>query len=252
MNSSYYTLLRALTISDFKLRYHDSLLGILWSFLKPLFLFSILYTVFSVFMHFPIPHYGLYLLLGIIIWNFFTEATTLSLRSLVQKAPLIRKIYFPREILVLSSTLIALMNFGLSLFIFWLFALFAGVYPSFSLLLLILWVTELYFLTLGVSLGLSALNAKFKDIEHIWELLLPLGLWVTPIVYSIEMVPTQYHWLFLYNPMAIIVQSARQAVLGGSLPAVNSLAITGVIVLLVFAFGYWIFQIYAPSFAEEL
>src|SRR3989344_5112435 len=180
MSSNYYPLLRALTISDFKLRYHDSVLGVFWSFLKPLFLFSVLYTVFSVFMRFPIPHYGLYLLLGIILWTFFTEATTLSLKGLAQKAPLIRKIYFPRSILIVSSTLIALINLSANLCIFGLIFIFSGVHLSFSFLLVSIWIIELYIFALGCSLGLSALNVKFKDIEHIWDILLPLGLWITP------------------------------------------------------------------------
>src|SRR3989344_3053925 len=172
MSSNYYPLLRALTISDFKLRYHDSVLGVFWSFLKPLFLFSVLYTVFSVFMRFPIPHYGLYLLLGIIVWNFFAEATILSLKGLTQKAPLIRKIYFPRSILVISSTLIAFMNFCVNLCVFVLIFLFTDMQFSFSFLFLFVWIIELYILALGFSLGLSALNVKFKDIEHIWDILL--------------------------------------------------------------------------------
>ena len=252
MNFKYYNLVRALTVSDFKLRYHGSFLGLFWAFLKPLFLFGVLYTVFSIFVHFPIPHYGLYLLLGIIIWNFFAEATTLSLKNLLQKAPLIRKIYFPPSILIFSSLSIAFLNLGANLFIFAVIALWVGIPISFSILLVFVWIGVLYLFVLGFSFGLSAFNVKLKDVEHLWDIFLPLGLWITPIAYSVDMVSAKYHWVFNLNPMAVIVQNIRTAVLGGPPPSLGSDLSLGIMVTIVCILGYTLFQSQALSFAEEL
>ena len=252
MSSSYYSLARAFTASDFKLRYHDSAFGVVWSFLKPLILFSVLYTVFSVFMRFPIPRYGLCLLLGIIFWNFFVEATTHSIRSLLMKGPFIRKVHFPRTILVFSSTTIALMNLMVNLAVFAIFFALADVPLSWHMLYFPLWLAELYVLALGTWVALAALNARYRDVEHLWDVVVPMGFWVTPIVYSLSMVPEPYRSYFVLNPMASLIEGARASLLYGTAPDIQSVSLLTLLVACVAMAGYFIFRLRAPYFAEEL
>src|SRR3989338_5457954 len=123
-NSRYGNLTKELIRTDLKLRYHGSVLGYLWSFLKPLLLFGVLLVVFSKFLRFDYEYYSLHLLLGIIIWNFFSEATILSMNSIIQKGPLMKKIRFPRAIVVFSSITIAFVMFLFNFSVFFLFFLF--------------------------------------------------------------------------------------------------------------------------------
>jgi ABC-type polysaccharide/polyol phosphate export permease len=252
MSSSYYSLARAFTASDFKLRYHGSMLGVFWAFLKPLLLFGVLYTVFSVFMRFPIPYYGLYLLLGIILWNFFVEATTYSMKSFIAKGPFIRKVHFPRSILVVAATIIALVNLGLNLIVFFVFFAFAGPALTPVALSFFVWVLELYLFSLGVAFALSALNAKYRDIEHLWDVVVPMGFWVTPIVYSLAMVPVHYQPYFAANPLAGIIGAARDSLLSGTGPGFATTLLLTILVALVAAGGYAIFRTRSLHFAEEL
>lgn len=197
--------------TDFKVRYQNSVLGYMWSLLKPLFFFAILYIVFT----FIIPlgkgvaHYPVYLLTGVVIWNFFNEATIIGASSVVARGDLIRKISIPRYLVVISSTLSALINLMLSLLVVFIFAVLNGVIPTLSWLLIIPIIIELLILALGVSFLLSAMYVKFRDVTYIWEIFLQAGFYATPIIYPLINVPTQYHKWFFMNPMAQIIQDAR-------------------------------------------
>src|SRR3989344_2468815 len=226
MQQNYFELTKAIALSDFKLRYHGSVLGIFWSFLKPLLTFGVLYLVFSVFIRFDIENYALYLLLGIILWNFFAEATILSLNSLAGKAPVIKKIAFPRSIIIVSSTLTAL--------------------------LFVIFTVCLYFVALGTSFFISALNAKFKDVRHIWEVLLQLGFWLTPIIYTVSMIPEKLHWFVYLNPMTRVIQYSREAILQQKVSNLDGVFALFLMTLIIFFIGYYVYKKRSPYFAEEL
>lgn len=205
-------LLAELVRTDFKLRYQGSILGYAWSVLKPLLLFVILYIVFVNFLKIGkgVEHFPVYLLLGIVLWNFFVEMTMQSLGSIVGRGDLIRKIRIPRWIIVFSSSLSALINLAINLLVVFVFAVVNGVDFSFTALLLPLSILQIYIFSIGISLFLSAAYVKFRDISYIWEVILQAGFYATPIIYPLAMITNEFvQKLLLLNPMAQAIQDAR-------------------------------------------
>ncbi|HSX07922.1 MAG TPA: ABC transporter permease [Candidatus Saccharimonadales bacterium] len=208
-------LLAELVRTDFKLRYQGSALGYAWSLLRPLLIFAILYTVFVKFMKidFGVPHTAVYLLLGIVIWNFFIEMTVQSLGSIVGRGDLIRKIRIPRWIIVFSSSISALINLLLNLVVVAITMAINKVDVSDSILLLPLILLEVYVFALGLSLFLSAAFVKFRDVTYIWEVVLQAGFYLTPILYPLSRLPNvTLQKLVILNPMGQAIQDARYAV----------------------------------------
>lgn len=205
-------LLSELVRTDFKLRYQGSVLGYAWSLLRPLLLFLILYIVFVKFLRLgaSIPHYPVYLLLGIVIWNFFLEMTSQSLGSIVGRGDLIRKIKIPRWMIVFSSSISALINFILNLLVVAVFIILNHVDFSAGVLLLPLIFLEVYLFALGCSLFLSAMFVKLRDINYVWEVILQAGFYLTPILYPLSLIPNlTLQKVILLNPMAQTIQDAR-------------------------------------------
>lgn len=205
-------LLSELVRTDFKLRYQGSALGYAWSLLRPLLLFVILYVVFVKFLKLGtgVPHYPVYLLLGIVMWNFFVEMTMQSLGSIVGRGDLIRKIRIPRWIIVFSSSISALINLLLNLVVITVFMIVNHV----DLMRTILWLpfilAEVYLLALGLSLFLSAAFVKFRDISYIWEVILQAGFYLTPILYPLSRITNlTLQKLLMLNPMGQAIQDAR-------------------------------------------
>jgi ABC-type polysaccharide/polyol phosphate export permease len=252
MKAKYFNFVREMAYADFKLRYQGSILGVLWSFLRPLVMFGVLYLVFSKFARFDIPNYQFYLLLGVIMWNFFAEATSSAMSGLVNKAGLIRKVNFSKSVIVISSVLIAFINLIIGILVFLIFLIFHrgielhGLFPT--LLLLV----NLFFVAMGVGLFLSALNSKFKDVTHLWELLLPIGFWLTPIIYSASMVPPRYDWLLEINPIYQIIEHSRKALIYGNVADPISFVKLSFFSLIIFILGLMFFQRRQKYFAEEL
>lgn len=207
-------LLRELVATDFKLRYQGSALGYLWSLFRPLFLFGILLVVFGFILKVgsDIEHYPIYLLLGIVLWSFFLEATNNGLQSIVSRGDLIRKINFPKYIIVISGTISALINLGISLLVVLVFMIFSGIELRPVALLLPFIILELYVFALSLAFFLAALFVKYRDISYMWELLLQAAFYATPILYPLAFVTAksmQLGKLMLLNPMAQIIQDAR-------------------------------------------
>lgn len=245
-------ILKEIAISDFKVRYQNSLLGYFWTLIKPLLLFAVLYIVFSVFMRFPVENYQLYLLLGIVIWNFFAEATSIALRAFEAKEAIIRKVYFPRIIIVIASTLTSFLTFLLNMIVFFVFLSLSGIPFSFNFLFFIVYVIELYFVVLGFALILSVLYIKFRDFSHIWEVLLQIGFWMTPIIYPITMVPTEYHRLIFLNPMARLIEYSRAVFILNDIPVLPLNINLLIMVAGVLVFGIFIFLRFDKKIPEWL
>ncbi len=207
-------LLRELVVTEFKLRYQDSVLGFLWSLLKPLLMFMILYFVFGQLLRIgsDIEHYAVYLLLGIVLWNFFVEATSQGLSAIVARGDLIRKINFPKYIIVVSGTISALINLGINLVVIAAFMIVNQVDLLATAPLVILPIILLYVLSLAIAFFLSAANVKYRDVGHIWDIIIQAAFYATPILYPISMVlersATIGHLLML-NPVAQAIQDAR-------------------------------------------
>ncbi len=211
-------LMRELVVTDFKLRYQGSALGYVWSLLKPLFIFAILYFVFGLLIRFDdIQHYPQYLLLGVVLWGFFTEATGQGMNAIVGRGDLIRKINFPKYIIVISATVSAFINLLLNLAIVALFMVLGGIdLLHQDLLLFTLLILELYVLALSLAFFLSALFVRFRDIGYIWEIFIQAAFYLTPILYPMSEVIKRSELiakLQLLNPVSQIIQDARFAVI---------------------------------------
>ncbi len=210
-------LLRELVVTDFKLRYQGSVLGYAWSLLKPLFLFAIMYVVFGLLIKLgSVEHYSVYLLLGIVLWTFFSEATNQGMGSIVGRGDVMRKISFPKYIIVLSTTISALVNLTLNLVIVAVFMIINGVNLHLSIFMFPLYIFEIYILALGLAFFLSALNVKYRDTGHIWEIIMQAAFYATPIIYPISIVvakSTLIAKLLLMNPLAQAIQGARYALI---------------------------------------
>ncbi len=255
-------LLAELVRTDFKLRYQGSALGYAWSLLRPLFLFLILYVVFVKFLRLggDIPHFPVYLLLGIVIWNFFLEMTMQSLTSIVGRGDLIRKIKIPRWIIVLSTSLSALINLGLNLIVVAVFMVINGVELTTSILWLPLLLVEVYIFGLGLSLFLAAAYVKYRDISYIWEVLLQAGFYATPILYPLTMIPNiTIQKLLFINPMTQIIQDIRYSVVSQNTTTIWKIfdggpyiVIPFIIIVLFVVLGVVYFRKESKYFAENI
>lgn len=255
-------LLRELVATDFKLRYQGSVLGYAWSLLRPLFLFVILYVVFVKFLKIGtgVPHFPVYLLLGIVIWNFFVEMTTQSLGSIVTRGDLIRKIRIPRWIIVLSSSIAALINLGLNLLVVTLFLFINHVDLLKTTLLLPIILVEVYLFALGLSFFLSAAYVKYRDVNYIWEVCLQAGFYLTPLLYPISKITNlTLQKILLLSPMAQTIQAARYSVISHETVTTHSVFEGGpysyipfAVVLLTLAIGILYFKKESKYFAENI
>lgn len=255
-------LLAELVRTDFKLRYQGSVLGYAWSLLRPLMLFLILYIVFVKFLKLGtgVPHYPIYLLLGIVLWTFFSEMTSQSLGSIVGRGDLIRKIRIPRWMIVVSSSISALINLGLNMLIVLVFMVINGVEPMSTVIFFPIILVEIYLFALGVSLFLAAAFVKYRDMSYIWEVCLQALFYLTPILYPLTVITNvTFQKLLLLNPMAQAIQDARNVLVTKETitiaevygtPMIRILSLGTVIAVLIFGVLY--FKREAKHFAENL
>jgi len=251
--------------NEFKLRFFGSVLGYVWQLMRPLLLFGVLLFVFS---HVAkvggtTPHYAVALLAGIVLFTFFAEATAGSVRSVVDRENLVRKIQFPRLVIPLSVVLIAFFNLCLNLIVVLIFALAEGVRPMLSWVEAPLIIGLLVFFCTGLAMLLSALFVHFRDIQPIWEVVNQVLFYASGILIPVELLKervsaTVFHLLML-NPLAIIVEQFRHAMIDNTAPSavdvlggwLQLLEPIGIVVGL-FALGFWVFNRSAPLIAENL
>jgi ABC-2 type transport system permease protein len=210
-----FILLKQLVKTDFKLRYQGSVLGYLWSLLRPLFLFVTLYFVFARFLKFgaTIPHYPQYLLLGILLWNYFVEVTSGSVSAIVGKGDLLRKINFPKYVIILAGSFSAFINLLLNFVVLAVFLYIGHVNITSQALLLIPLIAELFIFSIAAAFFLSALFVRFRDVIYIWEVFIQAAFYATPILYGLNIVPHHIARLLILNPMAQIIQDARHVLI---------------------------------------
>jgi ABC-2 type transport system permease protein len=255
-------LLAELVRTDFKLRYQGSALGYAWSLLRPLLIFIILYIVFVRMLRFgkSIPHFPVYLLLGIVIWNFFQEMTSRSLTAIVERGDLIRKIRIPRWIIILSSSVSALINLLLNMVIVIVLMAINHVDLLRTTLWLPLILLEVYILSLGFSLLMSAAFVKYRDVSYIWEVVLQAAFYLTPIIYPLALITNiTFQKLIMINPMAQAIQDARYATVSHETMTVSTVFDGGwyrlipfVIVFVIIVWGTVYFRRQSKYFAEEI
>jgi len=250
---NYIELLQEFIKTDFKLRYKNSVLGILWIILKPLATFSVIYTVWSNIMPMD-SNYKMELLLGIMLMFFFNEGVLMGLGSLLAKSNVILKIKFPREVVVVSAVTISLIDFILNMVVFGIFCISTPVtVTGLSFLLFLLAVFTMYILIMALSLFLSVIFVKLKDIHNLTEVMLQLLFWATPIYYKLEMLPENLQKYVLLNPLTTIVMSARKGMVTGDTVVASDfkdLAIVTAICLVVLLIGVRFFKKRIPKLAE--
>jgi len=248
----YFDMVTVLTAKDFKIRYRNSVLGFAWSLLNPLAYMGILTLVFSLLYRVNIPNFAAWVLIGVLIWRFFSVGTNQGLFSIVSNPSLVSKVYLPRYLLVLSNNLANLLGAGLEFLVLLPLLVILGVSFSFTVFLLPVILTFEFMLIFALSLSLSALNLKYRDFYQLWDIALQLGFWLTPIVYDVSLIPSKYRPLYLLNPVTSLMDSARLIFLAGQLPSLYDVAVVLVSVVVFFAIGLAIFRSLESRFAEEL
>jgi ABC-type polysaccharide/polyol phosphate export permease len=237
---------------DIRGRYKGSFLGVLWSFINPLLSVLVYAIVFPYIMRIKIENYLIYLITGIIPWTFFTSSINMGMTSILSNADIIKKVYFPRIILPISTVTSCLVNFLISCIIIVLFCLGSGLGISIQIFWLPLVVIIQYIMLLGFTFILSAIEIYMRDIEHIVNFILSMAFYVTPILYTPDIVPDNLLWLLKINPMAYLVNAYRSIFFYQQAPELEGLLIVGIFSICLFLIGYGIFNKLQKGFAEEV
>jgi ABC-2 type transport system permease protein len=259
----FFDLLWLISVTEFKRVYFGTVLGYVWSLVRPLMLFAVLLFVFTQVFKLGsdiAEFYPVLLLLGIVLFTFFSEATTSSVTSVVTQEGVVRKTQFPRLVIPLATALTGAFNLGLNLLVVLVFVLAFGVDPSWTWLLFPLALLALLVFTAAASMALSVLYVRFRDVAIIWTVLTQILFYATPILYPIEALENDtYEHLLMVNPLAPIFEQVRVWVLEPGAP--NAVEAAGgwtglipaaAIYVAVCIFAVWIFNREAPRIAEEL
>lgn len=257
--------LKELVKNDFKMRYQGSLLGVVWTVLKPLMLFVVMYFVFVRFLKFTdgTPHFAMVLLLGIVLWNFFSEATNMGMQSVSSRGTLLRKVHFPSYIIVMAATLNSMISLLINLGVVIVFSIVNGVHFTWRVIFVPVGILELYLIALGLSFLLATFNVYYHDIQHIWEVFMQALFYAMPIIYPLSMavnVSPKFAKLILINPIAQTIQDVRYWLIApettpttwnyiGS-PWIKAIPI--LIAVAIFALGVHVFNRNSRKFAEIL
>lgn len=233
-------------------KYKKSFLGILWSFLNPLLMLMVYAIIFPIILKSPEKNYVMFLMTALIPWTFFTTVITQGASTVIANGNILKKVYFPREILPISTVTSGLINFLISCIIIFIFLIITGIGFSKYIILLPFVIIIEYLLLLGIVFILSSITVYLRDLEHIIGVVIQALFYGTPIVYSLSTIPQQFMWVFKLNPMAYIVQGYRDILYYQTMPDVSGLLmILGLSIVLVII-GYHVFNHLQRNFAEEL
>lgn len=251
-----------LAITDFKLRFFGSVLGYFWQLMRPLLLFGVLFVVFTEFVRIgnTVPHYEVVLLTGLVVFTYFSEATSGSVSSVVDRENLVRKIQFPRLAIPTAVVLTATFNLLINLSVVFIFILATGVEARTTWIELPFLLLALAVFIAGIAMTLSALYVRFRDLKPIWDVTLQALFYATPVIYPIESIPSvKAQHLLMLSPVSAIIEQIRHAVIDPGAPTAAAAAgggerllIPAFLVLAVFVLGFWVFNRAAPRVAEEL
>ncbi len=260
-------LLRNLVVRDLRVRYKNSVLGVLWSWLNPLFM-MVVYTVVFVFMRrggdgvVPDRNFPVFVLCALLPWNFFSGSVLQSIGSVADNASLVKKVYFPREVLPLSVVISNLVNFGIALVVLFPMLLFFRIrLTPWVLLLPIIVMIQFFFIT-GIALVLSTMNVFYRDTKVIMNVIIMAWFFVTPVIYPIDILPRSkeilgvtidiHRWARILNPMASLVAAYRDVLYYGRRVGLDFMARTAVTSLVVLIVGYVVFYKFSRMFGEEV
>ena len=247
----YRELLKTNIQKEIRGKYKGAWLGVLWSFLNPLLMLAVYAFIFPLIMGRDIPNYPVFLMVALLPWNFFTTTIASSSFSVISNGNILKKVYFPREIIPISVVASCVVNFLISCLIMVLFLLGSGVGISIHVLLFPFILLIETILLLGCALFLSSATVYVRDLEHIVNVIIMAMFYATPVVYSLDMLPPKYQAILMLNPMTTIINSYRDILFYHRLPNFTNLGIIFLVAIIIFTIGLVTFKKLEKNFAEE-
>ena len=248
----YRELLKTNITKDVGGKYKKSFLGVLWSFVNPLLQIMVYAFVFQVILKSNIENYAVYLCCGLIPWQYFSSVILRVAATIIDNGNIIKKVYFPREILPISLVSSEGINFLISTIIILGFVIFGGIGLSINVLWYFLIVAIQYIVSIGIAFLVSSLTVYFRDLMHILGIVMQLMFYATPIVYAVDAVPENFQWLVKLNPMTYLINGYRDIFYNKSMPDFHGLLIAFIMGIILIAVGYLVFRKLEKRFAEEL
>ena len=249
---NYRELLKNNVKKEIRGKYKNSALGVVWTFLNPLLQLLVYALIFPLILKTTQPYYVIFVCVGLIPWTFFTTSVSQSAWTIIGNANIVKKVYFPREILPISVVTSGMVNFLISTIIIVAFCLIYGLGLTKYIILFPVILIIQYILQLGISFILSAFTVYFRDMEHFIQIILQVMFYATPIVYSGETIPEAFRFIINLNPMAHIINGYRAIFYNQTMPNIKALGIVFIISLGLCVGGYFIFRKLQKGFAEEL
>ncbi len=238
----YKYLLYVLVERDIKTKYRRSILGVLWSLLNPLLMMIITAMVFSTLFRFAIENYILYLLVGQVVFTFFSESTNFAMGSIIQNSSLIKKVYVPKYLFPTSRVMSSCVNFLFTIPAIIVMMIYTGQIPTISIFTLVIPLFLMLMFCLGIALILSVCAVYFRDIYHLYGVFLTASSYATPIFYPASIVPDEYKWILTINPLYYFVSSFREVVYSGGIPSFDTTIICFIISIISLILGIFIFR----------
>ena len=251
-NLKYWPLVKHLAKREIIVRYKQSFLGFLWVILSPFLQMLIMSFVFSYVFKFKMPGvpYPVFMYAGLLPWMFFLNGVTSSMNALVDGSGLLKKIYFPREVLLLAAILAKAFDLMLSFVVFFGLVLYFQIPITWHALLFIpIFLIQMLFV-LGIGMILSVLNLYYRDVQYLVTLIMTLLFYLTPVIYQVEAFPEQYRWIFKFNPLSVFINAYRQVLLAHDLPNWGSLGIGVLMSVGIFLIAYRFFKKMEGTFAD--
>ena len=249
---NYRELLKTNIKKDIRGKYKGSWLGVVWTFLNPLLQLLVYALVFPYILRVNVEHYTIFMIVALMPWTFFTAGIQGGSSCVLLNGDILKKVYFPREIIPISMVTSSLISFLITSVVMFLFVIFGGVGLSWYALLFPLIAIVEYFLILAFVFILSAVVVFVRDIDHFVAIVLMLAFYITPIIYTPDMIPAKFQWILTINPMTHIIAAYRNILYYHKLPDITSLGAVAGIALIGLVLGYLVFKKLEKNFVEEL
>ncbi len=237
----YRYLIKELVARDIKVKYKNSILGLLWSVLNPLLTMVVLTIVFSNLFRFDIENYPVYLITGQVMFNFFSEATNMAMNSINDNAQLIKKVYIPKYIFPVSKGISSFVNLVFSLIAVVCLIIYMKIPITKAIIFSALSLTYILIFAIGIGLILVSLNVFFRDVQHLYGVILTAWMYLTPIFYPTSIIPEKFGWLITSNPLFYMIQHFRECILYGKIPSLELNIVCLLNAIITFIIGLWIF-----------
>lgn len=248
----YRELIRQFVSRSIKTRYKRSVLGVLWTLLNPLLTMVVLTIIFSQVFRFSVENYPIYVLCGLVVWNFFSNATTGAMSDMLWSGNLLGRIYMPKSVFAVSAVGTGLVNLLLSLIPVFIIALVLGVQITPAILVMPLSIVILAVFSLGLGLTLSTAAVFFGDMEPVYNVVLTIWFYSTPIIYPVEVIPEQFQWLIRLNPLYYLLTIFRDPLFKGTVPELSFWLISCGLALVALIIGAYLFTSKSNEYAYRI